>query len=567
MWRLQHQSSSIGLIFSQAVLEYIMEGVGIALAAFTAFKEVYLLSKFISRTIASAKHHQTERASLHVEFEIEFLYLRSLGRLFLQNDGVMNDHGLDEEWLHKIYQILERLRTCCGDYAKLASEQDKDYQDFSPYLNPSTAQSGVIEFSFALEESPTRPLAVRGIKSSFKRWAKQGVIDVDSWKWAVFERRKLETTVRKFQKWNGTLKSLIPLTLAIHPRYSALPSASLGNLTLDEDVVRLGLKPHARIRQLTVEPLADQTDFRLTKCQVQAIYQQDTLTVGHLLDSQSQTQIGEKILVEYKLYGTTQATQDEDRVHQLASLLSATGNFELHTLGFKGYVNEPEHERYAFLFEFPGRCDQLEPVSLHSLIKVGKSAQSMSLPARFHAAQMISRSIGAFHADGWVHKSVRSHSVMFFKTPEQQVDYDNPYLVGFEYSRPGSADTQYTFDEDVEKNLYRHPARQGLPRTFFTKVHDIYALGVVLLEIGLWQTAMSIYQEALPQSTEKETISPKAIQEIYIQEAKRSLSHHMGPNYMNVVLVCLSGEFQDVASKDNFAMVFYQRVVQSLNIK
>lgn len=41
-------------------------------------------------------------------------------------------------------------------------------------------------------------------------------------------------------------------------------------------------------------------------------------------------------------------------------------------------------------------------------------------------------------------------------------------------------------DDHWERNIYRHPQRQGIsPDEDFSMQHDIYSLGVVLLEIGL----------------------------------------------------------------------------------
>ncbi|KAF4540152.1 Het-s domain protein [Lasiodiplodia theobromae] len=71
--------------------------------------------------------------------------------------------------------------------------------------------------------------------------------------------------------------------------------------------------------------------------------------------------------------------------------------------------------------------------------------------------------------------------------------------------------TKYDFDNDLERNLYRHPDRQGRPKTSFSKLHDIYALGVVLLEIGLWEMALSLYQRAARRLPPGQTLSPAAI--------------------------------------------------------
>jgi hypothetical protein len=49
---------------------------------------------------------------------------------------------------------------------------------------------------------------------------------------------------------------------------------------------------------------------------------------------------------------------------------------------------------------------------------------------------------------------------------------------------------------DIEKNLhkkinldyYQHPDKRSRPTILYSRAHDIYSLGCVLLEIGLWKS-------------------------------------------------------------------------------
>ena len=55
--------------------------------------------------------------------------------------------------------------------------------------------------------------------------------------------------------------------------------------------------------------------------------------------------------------------------------------------------------------------------------------------------------------------------------------------------REAKGKTSRKGDDDWEKNLYRHPQRQGiLLHADYEMRHDIYSLGVCLLEIGLWKS-------------------------------------------------------------------------------
>lgn len=64
------------------------------------------------------------------------------------------------------------------------------------------------------------------------------------------------------------------------------------------------------------------------------------------------------------------------------------------------------------------------------------------------------------------------------------LDYSQPWVLGFEHSRPEIDFSGGSADVCLDRDIYRHPHRQGIPQRPFIKLHDIYALGVILLEIG-----------------------------------------------------------------------------------
>lgn len=94
-----------------------------------------------------------------------------------------------------------------------------------------------------------------------------------------------------------------------------------------------------------------------------------------------------------------------------------------------------------------------------------------------------------------VHESFRSENVLFFPqkashggrgrlAPGTQLDLSEPWILGFEFSRPETYFSDGRGDMCLSRDVYRHPDRQKHPSKVFNKIHDIYALGVVLLEIG-----------------------------------------------------------------------------------
>jgi hypothetical protein len=91
--------------------------------------------------------------------------------------------------------------------------------------------------------------------------------------------------------------------------------------------------------------------------------------------------------------------------------------------------------------------------------------------------------------------------------------------------------------------FYRHPVRQAHQ---FSPKHDVYALGVVLLEIGPWKTVSQFFNKAI-QDSQKSGRLPKArdTRGALAQLAQIELPKEMGESYALAVSSCLLGKFKD----------------------
>ena len=135
---------------------------------------------------------------------------------------------------------------------------------------------------------------------------------------------------------------------------------------------------------------------------------------------------------------------------------------------------------YDFIFSVPTPLHS--PRSLRDILLTPPA--SVSLNERFSLASLLSRSVFFMHASNFVHKSIRPDNIIVFQDASSQLG--RPFLVGFERFRKDTTVTHRFGDDVWERNLYRHPQRQGIaPDEDFSMQHDIYSLGVVLLEIGL----------------------------------------------------------------------------------
>lgn len=259
---------------------------------------------------------------------------------------------------------------------------------------------------------------------------------------------------------------------------------------------------------------------------------------------------------------------------QLARLLRTAGEHSFHTLPFNSYAWNAEKTQYMFLFDYPPNTSDRMPKSLNDFIKASElePKYKLVLSQRFSVAQTMAHAISAFHSDGWLHKSIRSHAVkFFFLADSRKCDFENPYLTDFEFSRPLGGVTRLAPQAiDLEHDLYRHPDRHGLPGTSFGKMHDIYSLGVVLLEIGLWETARHVHDEVVKYEREGDSLdplNPQEIKEAYLLDARERLAHRMGTSYQEAVVACLDGDWDELVGSRDFAKEFYKRVVQKVDIK
>jgi hypothetical protein len=146
----------------------------------------------------------------------------------------------------------------------------------------------------------------------------------------------------------------------------------------------------------------------------------------------------------------------------------------------------------------------------------------------------------------------------------------NMFLVGFEYSRE---DGHNSITEAVTKegmhDIYRHPdvsffeRRSGYNASSskkFEKSHDLYALGLLLMEIGLWDTLDNVLQQQ-DYGREMNLLAPTP-EEAYKQLIKAGkssveslLRFHAGDRFAEATMMCLRGGFRDgIEYFDDFQM-------------
>ncbi|KAF4629756.1 hypothetical protein G7Y89_g8388 [Cudoniella acicularis] len=252
------------------------------------------------------------------------------------------------------------------------------------------------------------------------------------------------------------------------------------------------------------------------------------------------------------------------RVSRLAELLSAPKNDGFLALQFLGWCHSPIEHQYVLDFKIPSKYEGNRGVyiSLQSLIKNSRRPARPSLNESFDIAFLLAKALQKWHSIGWVHQSISSPNVIFFEYEGGKVDFASPFLGGFEFARPDSDPSMGHAADDLTFNVYRHPNRQGDARKGHRKIHDIYSLGVVLLELGLWQSSFDIVTSRMKSSIPALVIKQK----LQVAAAER-LPHYAGRSYKAAVEACLSSSLHtgwDDENESQLAVSFVKMVVDKL---
>ncbi|PWY93082.1 hypothetical protein BO94DRAFT_622270 [Aspergillus sclerotioniger CBS 115572] len=191
---------------------------------------------------------------------------------------------------------------------------------------------------------------------------------------------------------------------------------------------------------------------------------------------------------------------------------------------------------FDFIFNFPDGCHK--PRSLRSLLLEGGAH---SLSDRVGLAKQLATAINYIHVLDFVHKNIRPETVLVFEGSGAHL---GPlYLLGFRAFRLADNKTLRLGNSVWSENAYEHPDRQGSsPEADYVMQHDIYSLGVCLLEIGLWESFVSGegHANALLAGFEGGSSVDRSIKDYFMMLAKKRLPSRMGEMYTQVVVNCLS---------------------------
>ncbi|KAJ4290256.1 hypothetical protein N0V90_010471 [Kalmusia sp. IMI 367209] len=266
------------------------------------------------------------------------------------------------------------------------------------------------------------------------------------------------------------------------------------------------------------------------------------------------------VLVEFATYDPTYRSTGvptpTDRLETLLSILGRLSNDQsFHgTLTCLGFFEDPAQPRFGLVFELPSfvysgpsdmhkPVEELRPVTLLSVLQTGSKSLHNSnsatppLEDRFRLAFTLGLTFNKIHGDDFVHKDVNSSNILVFRKNKRQSA--NSRALQYALRSPVICSFDLFSEYDIEPastmpplNIYRHPEDPkftGEKNKTYGPQFDLYSLGLILLEVGLWQPLADLWKPKYTLADFKQRV-----EDVYI----RRLASKCGTAYMQVVRDC-----------------------------
>lgn len=400
--------------------------------------------------------------------------------------------------------------------------------------------------------------------------------------WGFADKRKFEKFVRNLQHYNDALQSILSgfemvqlrrqneLLATTTSMSTAISQSSTAGSQQQSPTSELERLVRLAAQSSLIDQMQEENGTRASSAIDQTLYilrQHITFsTIAHT-DSSSRvmgTYDDQSVLIEWKHYSRRLGPKDFAYVRQRTAMLvlqlqqsSTTDGFSI--LKCLGHFEDPQLHRVGIVFETPGTGQTPLMTLRDRMLNDRKERLVPDLEARIKLARTIVMTFFRLHSVRWLHKNFRSENVLLGEASSGgSLDLGTPYICGFDFSRQ---DVPYELTERMpsqlrfhhaaqERSLYQHPdlysdqdietigeqEAELLEQLRYRKSYDVYSLGVVLVEIGLWNPVRSLARE---------TETPPEFHARILSDLLPELSYRMSRRYHGVVEKCLRGEFGD----------------------
>ena len=560
-----------------------------------ALSEAYTLAEFVYALVCMIKKDDVEGKNFKRHMSDELLFLEAFGGFLVDSElgEMLNEATLSDKYPQRIRDILQKLKSAFSSFAGLAMKYHERYRDVaqrdtadslhSPEgedlgyrttaFNDELLQDPALSDSLVAEDSLDAILqkckvSTRSLRETFSFVTLCSIRFETSEDLRLFQERRevRETDLAPIVKRQHLVRAVDEREL--EPLQGHLTMLQVQPMKTDLQVMQFYERGYSDAQVVIVE-------FRK--------YNADLLRETQKSESQLEAPEGDDYLDKVKtmtrklaglLHNSSFGTQDATDVTKPSRSLSY--------LPCLGFLEQQDRFRFAFVFKIPRELSVSAVTELDSLssyienFKLHHEALKMPpLEQRFSLAYEFCRAVLNLHACGWVHKSIRSTNIILIpraaaaarqpiiETGEKHI----PYLKGFEISRPGQGRSSGKHDFDPQRNLYRHPDRQGVPTEIFQKEHDLYAAGVVLLEIGMWKTLPTVFKRDIDSARQGDSFpEPKVVKERLMTMARTLVSQNMGTHYAQAVQKCINGfgvKYDD-DDKTRLGLAFQEEILDLL---
>jgi len=370
--------------------------------------------------------------------------------------------------------------------------------------------------------------------------------------WSVSDKKRLEWLVTGSSSWNTRLERTLKTFQWIRAAEAPSPTTTitrLSQIATDDDAAGLGWEQDAQLKQLVLAMMNPSVDRDTLPIPADLDMGKNSITIlspnpraEGLLQGYALRQNGRRhVHLEFRKYpppiqGRSLDNAVQLRVEQLTALLVLAKDPTFRLAPACGYYHDEKNFQFGIVFDLPGG-PQMRTITLRKLLHASKRP---SLGSRLKLSRALARSLSKLQSISWVHQGIRSEHIVFMHEADSEPCYDSPVIFGYGNSRPEATVSNSHYDNDPVRNLYRHPDRWGTtPLQSFNKLHDIYSLGVVLLEIGFWKPVTQLVRRNL---TDRGA-HPADVKANLLDLAKnKRIEDLMGERFRGILLKCLEGD-------------------------
>ncbi|KLU90410.1 hypothetical protein MAPG_10264 [Magnaporthiopsis poae ATCC 64411] len=519
--------------------------------------------------------------------------------------------------LSEVYRCLEKLNKLRGKYGlDLTSSGPSPSPAAASVVASPPASTGVPNLDSLFSSSRVSAALSRNAAVRQERSRSVSFFRKVNFSWSISDdlsdRVKIEETLKTLRDLNDRLESILP-PFSSRPDNSGtdltrrLVSLKMLSITAEPTELRAigeitathagrGAELYQQIyNAATLKAMRLEGDVSQSELQSVVLEEKMLVTSPHTPTTQWKHK-HTRTLCELRTDGSTTSTvlvegtqfpdslPDADihllqqRIAILAVLLKLAGQPYFKTLpSCHGYIRY-SHTQFGLVYSLPDSADpNREPMPLYSLLpttsrrdlspfgmnkRIGRSNTLPTLEERYRLAHAIADAVLSLLSVSWVHKSLCSWNILLFRSSQgggaSKIDFARPLITGFGVSRREKQCevTVDTRDRDSPLGLWQHPDLRGSAHVRFRPKHDVYALGMVLFEIAMWQDLSSF--------DGREDLLARVLNYSAV------VAHRMGTTYRDAMMACLEDEFRwdetggVQGQQGRMALVFADEVVARL---